>query len=233
LIRDVWPGGIGRWPLDLAEKDEMEDWEVVPRGLENIAQWGQIAPHLSSRDLSRQHLFVHVDEDDGSLSADDSRDLYQITVRLQGVLGAHNLATLGNWDGTEKNACKAMQFLTIEPGPFEDMFSQQRSSLNELQECILKRLGCRVDRCVQARSPGPIYCSRRVFTRVAGMEDAPDSILNASEDPQRLASAIASRWRVIEKTTFGCRTSGTEGRECNSIVFSKGDFVDVAVTFDI
>ncbi|KAI0040394.1 hypothetical protein FA95DRAFT_1474026, partial [Auriscalpium vulgare] len=72
-----------------------------------------------------------------------------------------------------------------------------------------------------------------VFTRVAGTEDAPDSILNASEDPQRLAAAIASRWRVIEKTTFGCRTSSTEGRECNSIVFSKGDFVDVAVTFDI
>ncbi|KAI0037621.1 hypothetical protein FA95DRAFT_1671901 [Auriscalpium vulgare] len=205
----MWPSGIGRWPMDLLEKDSLEEWEIVPRGLENIALWSQVAPHLSSRDLSRQHLFVHIDGEGSDLDPDDSRDLYQITLRLQGILGAHNLATLGTWDGTEKNACKATQFAMLEPGPFEESFNHQRSSLTEVQTFILKRLGCR------------------------SMDPAPESVVTASDDPKRLTPSVAARWRVVDKTVFGCRLSETEGRECDSIIFNKGDFVDVAVTIDI
>ncbi|KAI0055900.1 hypothetical protein BV25DRAFT_1921442 [Artomyces pyxidatus] len=218
LVRDQWPNGYGRWPDDVLDQEMLDGWEIVPTNLEDIA---------------RKHTFVYFPgDDDPEMVGTEQQQRYQVTVRVQGFLGKHNLSVLGSWDGKEENACKASQFLFLEPGPFEYLFDAQRTALNSIQQYIFKRLSC-PEHKQDLISPAPVYCSRRVFTKVAGMEDKPPSVLTSADDPLKRTRPLLPRWRVTEKVVFGRRISATEVRECDPIVFSVGDFVDVALTVDV
>ena len=62
---------------------------------------------------------------------------------------------------------------------------------------------------------------------------APTSVLEAMDDPQKLAWRVSSDWRVIEKLAIGRRLP--DGRDVKSthLIISAGDFIDVGVNFAI
>ncbi|KAI0043921.1 hypothetical protein FA95DRAFT_1574808 [Auriscalpium vulgare] len=211
LVRDMWPGGVGRVSVDQQDSGDMHDWQIVPNDLE---------------DRSRQNTFVHIQDENIEPDQDETSParLYQVTFRMQGYLGDHNLAVLGDWDGTEESACKATQHLMLEPGALEHIFAIQRSSLNNIPRFILRQLGCIDNTKQDIEASKGIYLGRRVWTKVTQKSQPAPSVLLPIDDPLRRAHRMRSRWRMTEKISFGQRTPS--GR-------ILGDFVDVAATVEI
>lgn len=69
--------------------------------------------------------------------------------------------------------------------------------------------------------------------QVQSGDNHPRSVLKTVDDPASKAQRIASSWIVTNMLPIGQKTAEGPERECNQILLSEGDFVDVGVSFDI
>ncbi|KAI0066967.1 hypothetical protein BV25DRAFT_1912310 [Artomyces pyxidatus] len=228
LVRDEWPMGIARLAAETLEGGDIPEWQRVPHGLEALAEWAFVSQKAVCNDPTRHHSFVHCTPDSDGFD----EDLYQVVVRLQGFLAKFDFRPLGNWDGEERNACKAQQTLTLSGGQFPRVFESQSVALENIRDLICRQLG---QDCKDGYSlrDSTIFCKRRVFRKVRGQRHPLPSVLLPAEDRFGQAKAIESRWRVVDRARFGVKQANGRVRSCNPILFSEGDFVDVAATLDV
>jgi hypothetical protein len=96
LIRDSWPGGLGRVPgaHDLDEQD-MADWQFVPLTFEAVCDWAVVgskrAPDSVDRARNKVLLYRNIGQTVGGMRRG-------VTLRLQGYIKSCNLQPLGDWD---------------------------------------------------------------------------------------------------------------------------------------
>lgn len=65
-----------------------------------------------------------------------------------------------------------------------------------------------------------------------GTQNAP-SVLRPADDPEGWSRLVAGTWRVTEKLELGRRSADGTVVPCSHVIFTPGDFVDVAVAVDI
>ncbi|KAI0039446.1 hypothetical protein FA95DRAFT_1478263, partial [Auriscalpium vulgare] len=228
LVRDGWPGGVGRLNMDDKEHEEMEPFEVVPTSAEGISDWAVVAPIPRPSDPSRRWTIIHNPAD-----APAAEQVYPLSLRVQGVLGRHNLQVFGNWDQTERNACKAVQTVVLVPGNYWESFTAQRHTIDIVRRLIIQATGGSARRIES--NADEIFCQRRVFKKVSWIfvRDHADRILTSYEDALGVARLIDQRWRVVDKIKFGRRTIEGKVKTCKPTIFSEGDLVDITMNFDI
>lgn len=72
-----------------------------------------------------------------------------------------------------------------------------------------------------------------LFKQIRDIQNAPADVLSAADDPKGLRARVSSEWRVLEKLPIGRRLPNGKVVACNHIALSRGDFVEVAATFDV
>ncbi|OBZ74980.1 hypothetical protein A0H81_05471 [Grifola frondosa] len=165
---------------------------------------------------------------------DDAGERYQVVVRLQGFVEDASLAPLGNWNGKETDAAKAVQFLTLGHGGFPLAFEAQNDALNAWRKLIMLSLSQRAPDT--SLSHATIWLKRRVFTRVRPTyPTAAASVLTKADDPLGKAAKIATCWVVLHKVMIGSQRSDGRMLPCDAghLLIRRGDFVDVAVFAEI
>lgn len=98
LLRNLWPDGrsfaIGEDPADVPS---CFWWQTVPRDVDELTSWFRIVERPKPCDPSRPYMVVN--KSDIEDPEEDEEEVYEVDLRLQGVLGKHNLGPLGNWKG--------------------------------------------------------------------------------------------------------------------------------------
>ncbi|KAJ3474764.1 hypothetical protein NLI96_g12268 [Meripilus lineatus] len=157
----------------------------------------------------------------------------QVSLRVQGFVERATLATLGNWQGSETHAPKAIQSVLLGPGTEgSGAFAEQKTGIALVKTFILDRIGGRVGNETFTKSePDKVMLQRRVFTRVREGEEYIE--LKRSEDPSGDAAKIRSHWAVSTRMEIGRRTTDGKIVRCPSYLIRPGDFVEAIVVFDI
>ncbi|KAI9060907.1 hypothetical protein FKP32DRAFT_1550013, partial [Trametes sanguinea] len=220
LARNIWPENIGQ----IVQERELSVASLpssrkIPDNLEDLAEWLWVdrQDHLSQ---ALVYLYDDVDGVDASASV-------ELVVRVQGVIADMNVSLSGTWDGTELNAKKANQYLTLVSGGCTAAFEPQVRCLNTLRDAVLAQLGKCDDR--QRGRQDALVFRRRVFTKVRyGVNDhIPSAIVN-SEDPRAKFKAIEKSWKVVDKLRAGTQLAHGEIFSVTPLSLRKGDLVDVS-----
>lgn len=97
LVRNMWPKGhLVRLRDDPADLSHCYWWQVLPRDPEELSSWFEILPKQAPFDPSRP--FIVTTASDVEDPEGEERTMYEAELRIQGILGKHNLAPLGNWN---------------------------------------------------------------------------------------------------------------------------------------
>ncbi|KAA1478399.1 hypothetical protein DENSPDRAFT_854922 [Dentipellis sp. KUC8613] len=225
--RNQWPEESARL-LDDEEEGALPAHRIIPQSFASLCRWGKVITRANTTDLSRQNSLVyHLDV----LPPDGRNAHMQVAVRLQGFLGKHDFGVFGNWQKDEDHCRRANQFLVLADGGFPNIFSAQRDCLTNIRTLIARTL--RMGHVEGDDGDGRIHCQRRVFSKVTGGASMPPSVLTNEDDPDGVARAVAARWRVIKKVTFGRKLSNGRVVEADHLIFADGDFVDVHAHLEI
>ncbi|KAI0039795.1 hypothetical protein FA95DRAFT_1577365 [Auriscalpium vulgare] len=228
LIRDMWSQNLGRLSMDVKDFQDMAAYDTIPDDKEEMMDWAIVVPIPRPTDPSRRWAVIHNPPPEPSI-----QKVYPVTLRLQGILGKHDFRIFGSWDGTEANACKAMNSLVLVPGEYPDAFDYQLSAVENIRRFIVRVAGGNARRWED--SGEGIYCKKRVFTKfqVVSGTPAPSSALTFAEDAFGAARDIEDTWRVVDRIKFGRRLESGQVKSCKPHAFSEGDLVDVTASIDI
>ncbi|OBZ74973.1 hypothetical protein A0H81_05663 [Grifola frondosa] len=206
----------------------MPPWKKMPCDVEDLSQWLVVDTLPERRDgVQRTMVLYH-----SGLYDSEEDDRYEVVLRLQGIVEELNIAPLGNWNGQEHDAPKAVQSMTLGHGGIRTPFEAQNEGLNALQDVVRLYLG--VDAGQHEPLDSSIKVRRRVFTRVRPTyPSSRDSVLRHGDDPFGHAGKVSSRWVVLHKINTGVRGVDGKLRQCGHIVIRKGDFVDVSVFVEL
>ncbi|KAI0059790.1 hypothetical protein BV25DRAFT_1782880, partial [Artomyces pyxidatus] len=237
LVRDMWPAHVGRMCHDTVEFDAMTDAEKVPGSFEDLCDWAYVIHDTESPDHSRQFILLYQPSALGLVASNYSNPV-EVCIRFQGFLSTHNLSALGNWNGDETSAPKAIQFLNIVAGRFPEVFAPQKDVVQDMRTFLTRALlyeerDMSVVDSLANEKDDKIYFQRRVFKKVLGQGTDLPSILTGVDDPYGRADAVIDSWRVVEKIAFGRQTADGRLERCNPLIFRSGDFVDVSAKVDI
>ena len=58
-------------------------------------------------------------------------------------------------------------------------------------------------------------------------------VLQPNEDPENLCGPISDEWIISNRLTIGRKADGNRYVHCSPLIISNGDFIDIAVEFDI
>ncbi|CDO74754.1 hypothetical protein BN946_scf185001.g2 [Trametes cinnabarina] len=221
LARDVWPDGIGQLVQERSlTVATLPAARKVPEDAEELAEWLWVD---RQEPLSQARVYIHQDVE-GIRGGTEPQEL---ALRFQGIIGHVSVGVGGDWDGTEVNAKKANQHLTLCNGGCPDAFDPQIRVLKAVREAIFAQLGSSEDG--QRRRQDGIVFRRRVFTKIRqGINDALPSLIRDGDDPRGRFKAIAHSWRVTEKLRAGAQLAHGEIFPVNPLSLRKGDFVDVS-----
>ncbi len=94
----LWPAGLGRADSCGFDLQVQKTWRYVPETVDDMWEWASIGSDdvddpQGQRD--KRYLLYHMNMLPDEYSGVDC----QVTIVLQGVLGKHQLSTLGNWKG--------------------------------------------------------------------------------------------------------------------------------------
>ncbi|KAI0050692.1 hypothetical protein FA95DRAFT_1603329 [Auriscalpium vulgare] len=226
LIRDAWPAKLARLTMDDKEFDAMAPYEYVPRSPSAIMDWAVVASIPRPLDPSRRWIILHSPD-----PANSTDDVYPVSLRTQGFLGKHNFKILGSWDGSERNACKAVNQLVLHGGDFPELFQPQQDVIDSLRDLVRQVTEDMSPR--RSQTADSMFFQRRVFKKVVPGVTTQRSVLTAADDILGNARAIDRQWRVVDKIKFGRRLTSGRVRTCNPLEFKDGDFVDVTATIEI
>ncbi|OBZ77797.1 hypothetical protein A0H81_02175 [Grifola frondosa] len=154
----------------------------------------------------------------------------QLTVRLQGFIDSLNLKPLGNWNGHDHDAPRAIQFINLSSGGFMPPFTAQKEAMANLRAMISESVGGDTEH--DSLEGSNIVLKRRVFTRVRPTH-TPSSALRVGDDPTGKAARIASRWIVDHRISAAIQHVDGRIVPATHMAFHKGDFVDVAVFAEV
>ncbi|PSR87073.1 hypothetical protein PHLCEN_2v5259 [Hermanssonia centrifuga] len=224
LVKDLWPTGLPKVSKDPSSMDEIPTRDRVPEDEKAMVKWAYVRKLLESKDPSRRHALVYVDQEEGH------NGLEQVAVRLQGFVSSCDISPLGNWKLTDASAPKAVQFLVLTaPADVTDVMHAQNRGLGRIRELIYRAL--------QSGKTGmevkdEIYLQSRVFTKVRAGSSI-KSILQPRDDPSGEARALEKRWIVEHRVITGVQSEDGKILPASHRVIRKGDFVDVLVVPEI
>ena len=134
--------------------------------------------------------------------------------------------------------------------PYDDMkcnWKVTNDALNDMITFIHKKL----DHPLPAprEADDDIMISHRVFTKVRSAHiyvtrSSPSQVTSrnrhdkaffppAADDPKGYVSSLSKDWRILDTPEFARRTDNGEVTPCDHLVFSRGDLVEVYVTFEV
>jgi hypothetical protein len=88
---------MGRTLQDMDDYADMASWHIVPNEFMEMCDWMYGAEKPIVYDTSRPLTTFYCN--DQSPSDSGNTMVWQVTLRVQGFLGRHNFAPLGNWNG--------------------------------------------------------------------------------------------------------------------------------------
>ncbi|KAJ3483433.1 hypothetical protein NLI96_g6318 [Meripilus lineatus] len=225
LVKEKWGEELG-YLLGATDVGSSEEQDWVPREEGDLESWGFLGRKLGSHDRTRRHALMYIDS-----GVSTSRT--QVSLRVQGFVERASLATLGNWQGSESHAPKAIQSLLLGPGKQSAAaFAEQNKAIALVKDFIKDRIGYPVGEASSRKSDSEkLFLQRRVFTRVREGDEYIE--LLRSEDPSGDAAKIRSRWAVSTRMEIGRRTRDGKIVRCASYLIRPGDFVEAIVVFDI
>lgn len=157
----------------------MSPTSYVPVGFEALFDWICVREVPSNTDFTRRFEVVHLPPSPRSSLAHQG-NIRRLTVRVIGVVGNCKLAPLGNWNRyevesrvlegsnlytrSEKGCPKAIQFLTICPGPFNAQFEDQQLALQDIRNMVYRTLGEKTP--LTRYRLNEMFFHRRVFKKV-------------------------------------------------------------------
>ncbi|KAI9063182.1 hypothetical protein FKP32DRAFT_1572268 [Trametes sanguinea] len=225
LARDLWPEKLGQvhQERDLTVAT-LPDARKLPEELEELAEWLWVDRQDA---LSQALVYVHGDVEGTGTSSGNNAPV-ELVLRIQGVIADMNVAIGGDWDGTEVNAKRANQHLTLVSGGCSAAFDPQVRAVKALREAVLAQLGKHDDR-QRGRMDGGIVLRRRVFTKIRpDINDHLPTVIRDADDPRGRFKAIANHWRPTEKLQAGTQLAHGEIFAVNPLSLRKGDLVDVS-----
>ena len=101
LLRDLWPGGLGRAGTDHNSVDSLESWQLMPVAFEDLCDWAKPkidldAPKIISGGGKRTPYALlwspHLFQDD---RADE---MHRVSFRVHGFISNFDIRPLGNWN---------------------------------------------------------------------------------------------------------------------------------------
>ncbi|KAI0351710.1 hypothetical protein OH77DRAFT_1513638 [Trametes cingulata] len=227
LVQHMWPQYLSAHMDTLLDKAELAQWAVVPDTYDGICDWAIAMPLEEGR--PNESTLLYAGEDTPSAEGKPVR----VCVVVHGVVESVNLRALGNYKGRINAAQRAVQYITLASGGWQDAFHAQVHTLGRLREY----LGVVFKSTVHdpAHTPGTIHFSRPVFTpRVPRTDErqartGASSVLRLGDDPEGLAEAIKRHWVVGHRVRTGIAKTGKAAATC----IREGDFVAVAASVDI
>ncbi|OBZ73356.1 hypothetical protein A0H81_07236 [Grifola frondosa] len=229
LVRELWPYNIGIPINDHDDIDSLPSWRIMPAQFDDICQWAVLEPGIGRRGGVQRSILAYQSILTGET---DISPQQQVTFRIQGFVEAVNLATLGNWNGKEHDAPKAMQTLVLSGCGFEDAFRPQVEALDALRQFILLDLRSPLADASAQKMEGHIKLTRQVFDRTYDGYDNV-SVLRAGDDPRGRVAKLGGKWTVGHRVNTGFQREDGRIVRATHHVIRKGDFVDVAVFVDV
>ncbi|KAJ7070429.1 hypothetical protein B0H15DRAFT_957685 [Mycena belliarum] len=238
----LWVTGL--WPeplrffhvLNLSETEkEYPQYAVVPNTSAGKRDWAYVARNPNERDMTRGLLPLYKNPPIFKNAPLDA--LYPVGIRVQGFIERCNLKTLGTW-ASGKTAASALQFIVLTGGKDNgSVFAHYKTAVRAVVEYIFKCLD--LPPVADEQEPDTMFITRRVFTKVTGLNRLTPSALERGDDPLGVCHAVDREWRVMNKASIGMYipddVEACDGAivPCDGMSLSEGDFVDVCVGFDI
>ncbi|KZT56597.1 hypothetical protein CALCODRAFT_509367 [Calocera cornea HHB12733] len=154
-------------------------------------------------------------------------------LRLQGFLKHTKIGTYGNWDGNSDNCMSAINAIHLEPGSgaFGAIWVDTWRAIDHVRRWYgaMTHAIC-ADR-VRISDMDSIRCSRRVFSRYRN-----ESYIASGRGNQMLDAAltrVSHQWYPEVPALLGVRRSDGRVSHGHPAVFHDGDFVDIAISFDV
>ncbi|KAI0317654.1 hypothetical protein OF83DRAFT_1120099 [Amylostereum chailletii] len=228
LVRDAFPPVV-RLASDKS-LPRLDAWEVVPGDHVGKTEWARIISIPRPLDSTRPFAYVYLQA--------NGHIIYEVSIKIYGVLGRHNFDIFGNWNGQSDGGPRAMQFLHLEAGPYGDLFREQAQCLVDIKALIISTLRSRNLTSAEYeelrnRHTTSISMNRRVFTKIDRVDNPPPSVITAMDDPAGRLQVLGPAWRVVDKPSFGRRLATGRVKTCASALFRPGDFVCANARFDI
>ncbi|EKM51730.1 uncharacterized protein PHACADRAFT_31548 [Phanerochaete carnosa HHB-10118-sp] len=213
LLRDQWPRFVGRPLLDDLDADTAESWQMVPVSEHDLGLWAKVVGAGQDTTGCKRFRLVYKTKDDIQGFNRPS----EVRLRLQGVVKKWELGPLGDWEGSK--CLGAAQRLELYGDFAPEVFAVQLDALFKLVNFIGRMLRC--DRvCADYRNES--VRAGRVC-----------SALLDDDDPEYLARRVQEEWVITHRPGYLLETDDGDLVETTPHAFHVGDFVDVAVTYDI
>ncbi|EJD33844.1 hypothetical protein AURDEDRAFT_131479 [Auricularia subglabra TFB-10046 SS5] len=231
LVKNLWPREFRHLEQDPSDYANCLFWQAVPCTDGELSEWLQIVPNPLTGDRSRPFSVTHVpDVEDGE---EDDTQLYELAVKFGGFLEHFNIGTLGNWDGTEHGAVKAVQTIVLSGGGYQKEWAATQRALNRLMNVVAKmaKPEQEVTSAVASNGTDNIFMQRRVFVKAST-----ESAYNVPADVAHRAPelrVVGKTWHLDDRMEFGQVSRGGALKRATSFVFRPGHFVEVTAYVEI
>ncbi|EMD32493.1 hypothetical protein CERSUDRAFT_99567 [Gelatoporia subvermispora B] len=229
-IREMWPAVLPRRGPSLTQlSSATESWRSMPSQYEQLSTWMviQAQDEDGPRNGPRRPYMLTYLEPPGAGGP------VQAKIHIQGFLAHCNVRVLGDWDRSEHNIPRAMQFVHLHggTGPSRVAYDAQIGAVHELIGYIADSLN--VARPQDAVDNGDFRLERTVFTKITPVRNVRAISLSSLDDPSGRARRYARKWVVDHRIATKIRNTRGELIVVQPGVLRPGDFVDVTFTVDI
>ncbi|KZO94885.1 hypothetical protein CALVIDRAFT_528521 [Calocera viscosa TUFC12733] len=159
-------------------------------------------------------------------------------LRMQGFLKQSRVGLYGDWDGDPKNCMSAMNRILLEPGSaaFASVWINTWKAIRDIRRWYGAMTHAT---CADRENRGDmdsIRCAKRVFSRrnINGSRPVDETPLRTAHHALDQAyQRVEHDWLRDDPPLLGVRRNDGQVSPAHSAMFQEGDFVDVAISFDV
>ncbi|KZO97667.1 hypothetical protein CALVIDRAFT_563003 [Calocera viscosa TUFC12733] len=221
LLRDKWGFPEAVLPHDLSRPVS-----TIPRDYEDLCEILVLSPKAARANKRQDNEILMTGNEEGSWTV--------ATVRFQGFLKDCRVGEYGDWNGATSSCMTAINSIYVEPGSeaFADLWKCTWRVFKHVRRWVGAITHCP---CVDKDGYGDmetIRCVRRVFKRTT---DGHGSVLRVTGNHvlDRAALSVQRDWILEDSAVFAIRRRDGRVTRAKPAIFTDGDFVDVAVSFEV
>ncbi|KAG1871362.1 hypothetical protein DFJ58DRAFT_722785 [Suillus subalutaceus] len=189
-----------------------------------MAEWADVYKDREHKDPSRNRILIYKTMPNAAPNT-----VFPMAIRLQGLLRDFQVERFGNWTGQESDALKVVQHVTLSSGGHKKAWDSTIDSINLVCEYT--------SRCLHIPMQGTpydkdLYLQKHAFIKRDEPLKLKDHILKAIDDLEGRFLCIQEPWIPQQPLHVGDLTETAKIMAMDSMLLTKGDFVDVGAELD-